>query len=236
MFNRGCLVTGAGRGLGASSPLTCWRKVLRLLLCLGNKLSSISSDVEHLDRALDTNLFLEVGSTLDAKSTLNAICQLNNHGCDLNLLIAMHLSLVLGMFSLSVRYKNGKIPVSTNVFGLARCIRAAIPALRKASNAQIIVIGSAIGHTHSSHATAYAVSKAMSWSLVKCLSAELAPFGIAVNEWIPGPLLTAMNPAAATQPVCRQPDDKLILDFFRYISQMQSPMPSGQSFSLRPQP
>ena len=61
---------------------------------------------------------------------------------------------------------------------------------------QIVVIGSAMGHRHSSHATAYAASKATTWSFVKCLSEELAPFGIAVNEWIPGPLHTSMNTAS----------------------------------------
>ena len=113
---------------------------------------------------------------------------------------------------------------------------AAIPAMQRAQDAQILVIGSAIGHQQSSHASAYAVSKAMAWSLVKCLSLELAPHQIAVNEWIPGPLHTSMNPAAANLPVSRQPDDPLLLNFFRYLCQMKSPMPSGQSFSLRPQP
>ena len=236
LFNQGCLVTGAGRGLGASLVLD--------LLSQGASVAAISRQQVELqqlryrafDETLDANLFLEVGSTLNTQSTLNAISQLNDHGCDLNLLVAN--ASVFGprktFFDCSIT--EWEDSVSTNIFGLARCIKAAIPALRKASSAQIIVIGSAMGHMHSSHATAYAVSKAMSWSLVKCLSEELAPFGIAVNEWIPGPLHTSMNTAASTLPFCRQPDDKLLLDFFRFLCQMQPPMPSGQSFSLRSKP
>jgi len=121
--------------------------------------------------------------------------------------------------------------VTTNVMGLSRSCRAAIPALQQAQDAQILVIGSAIGHRQISHSSAYAVSKAMAWSFVKCLSLELAPAQIAVNEWIPGPLRTSMNPSGS-----REPDDPLVLNFFRFLCEMKAPMPSGQSFSLRPQP
>ena len=124
--------------------------------------------------------------------------------------------------------------VMSNVLGLSRSCRAAIPAL--AQPRMILVIGSAIGHQQSSHSSAYALSKAMAWSLVKCLSVELAPAGIAVNECIPGPLHTSMNPAAKDLAVCRDPDDPLVLGLFRYLSGMKPPMPSGQSFSLRVQP
>ena len=137
-------------------------------------------ELEHLrnrafDAALDKNLFLEVGSTLDTQSTLNAISQLNDHGCDLNLLVANAAVFGPRKTFADCTIQEWEDSVSTNIFGLARCIKAAIPALRKASSAQIIVIGSAIGHMQSSHATAYAVSKGMSWSFVKCLSEELAP-------------------------------------------------------------
>ena len=236
LLNQGCLVTGAGRGLGASLALD--------LLSQGASVAAISRQQRELeqlryrafDEGLDPNLFLEVGSTLDTQSTLNAISQLNDHGCDLNLLVANASVFGPRQTFVDCSIQEWEEAVSTNIFGLARCIKAAIPALRTASFSQIVVIGSAMGHRHSSHATAYAASKAMSWSFVKCLSEELAPFGIAVNEWIPGPLHTSMNTAAATLPECRQPDDKLLLDFFRFLCQMHQPMPSGQSFSLRLQP
>ena len=234
--NRGCVVTGAGRGLGASLVLD--------LLAQGAKVAAISRqnfELQQLkaracDVGLEKNLFLEVGSTLDPHSTLNAISLLNDHGCGLNLLVAN--ASVFGPRDsfLDCSSQDWEESILTNIFGLSRSVRAAIPALRRSSNAQIIVIGSAIGHTYSSHASAYAVSKAMAWSLVKCLSLELASAQIAVNEWIPGPLNTTMNPAAANLPVCRQPDDPLLLNFFRYLCHMQSPMPSGQSFSFRPHP
>ena len=236
MSGRGCLVTGAGRGLGAALALD--------LLDQGATVVALSrqhTELEHLaclasGRGLGTNLLLEPGSTLDPQCTIAAITQLQGRGCELNLLVAN--ASVFGPRELLIESspQAWEDAVITNVLGLSRCCRAAIPAMQRALDAQILVIGSAIGHQQSSHASAYAVSKAMAWSLVKCLSLELVPAEIAVNEWIPGPLHTSMNPSAVNLPVCRQPDDPLLLQFFRYLCQMQSPMPSGQSFSLRLQP
>ena len=236
MSGRGCLVTGAGRGLGAALVLD--------LLDQGATVVALSrqhSELEQLaclasERGSGSNLLVEVGSTLDPQCTSSAISHLNVRGCELNLFVAN--ASVFGPRELLIEssLEAWEDAVTTNVLGLSRSCRAAIPALQRAQDAQILVIGSAIGHKQSSHDSAYAVSKAMAWSLVKCLSLELASAQIAVNEWIPGPLHTSMNPSAGDLPLCRQPDDPLVLNFFRYLCQMKCPMPSGQSFSLRPQP
>ena len=236
LLGQGCLVTGAGRGLGSELVLD--------LLAQGATVVALSRQRHELealqrtasDRAMHGRLLLQEGSTLDAQLTTAAIAQLQANGCRLNLLVAN--ASVFGPRQLlhEAPVEAWEEAVISNVLGLSRCCRAAIPALTEASAAQILVIGSAIGHQQSCHSSAYAVSKAMAWSLVKCLSLELAPLGIAVNEWIPGPLHTSMNPVAQDLPVCREPHDPIVLGLFRYLCQMQSPMPSGQSFSLRPQP
>ena len=236
MAGQGCLVTGAGRGLGAALVLD--------LLDQGATVCALTRQQQELEllqskareRGLADRLLLQEGNTLEAQHTCAAIAQLEARGCELNLLVAN-----ASVFGPRELFHDSPIEaweeaVISNVLGLTRCCRAAIPALSQASAAQILVIGSAIGHQQSTHASSYAVSKAMAWSLVKCLSLELAPLGIAVNEWIPGPLHTSMNPVAKDLPVCRRPDDPLVLGMFRYFCRMQPPMPSGQSFSLRPQP
>ena len=236
LLGQGCLVTGAGRGLGAALVLD--------LLAQGAVVVALSRQREELealqriasDRALPGRLLLQEGSTMEAQHTQSAIAQLQAQGCTLKLLVANAAVFGPRELLLEAPVEAWEAAVIRNVLGLSRCCRAAIPALAEASNAQILVIGSAIGHQQSSHASAYAVSKAMAWSLVKCLSLELAPLKIAVNEWIPGPLHTSMNPVAESLPVCREPDDPMVLGLFRYLCQLQSPMPSGQSFSLRPQP
>ena len=236
LLGQGCLVTGAGRGLGSALALD--------LLSQGASVVALSRQRHELealqrtacDRALAGRLLLQEGSTMETAHTDSAIAQLHTHGCALKLLVANAAVFGPRQLLLEAPVEAWEEAVMSNLLGLSRCCRAAIPALREADNAQIIVIGSAIGHQQSSHASAYAVSKAMAWSLVKCLSLELAPLGIAINEWIPGPLHTSMNPAAKDLPFCREPYDPLVLGMFRYLCQMQSPMPSGQSFSLRMQP
>ena len=61
----------------------------------------------------------------------------------------------------------------SNVLGLSRSCRAAIPALAQAKNSQILVIGSAIGHQQSSHSSAYALSKAWLGRLLNALALSL---------------------------------------------------------------
>ena len=233
----GCLVTGAGRGLGRALALD--------LLAQGATVVALSRQKQELDSLYSywSNLpgctgllLLQTGSTVEPAAISTAIRKLCDTGVCLDLLLAN--AAVFGpreLFHQSTP-QEWEEAVLTNVLGLSRCCRAAIPALSASSRGQILVLGSAIGHQHSTHASAYAASKAMAWSFVKCLSLELAPLGIAVNEVIPGPLATSMNTAAETQPNCRQPDDHAVLGLFRYLCQMQPPMPSGQSFSLRPQP
>ena len=236
MMGRGCLVTGAGRGLGAALALD--------LLDQGATVVALSRQQKELDQLLTVaaqrgfahKLLVQLGSTIDSECTCSAISNLVARGCELNLLVAN--ASVFGPRELFIDSSpvEWEEALTTNMLGLSRTCRAAIPIMQKAQDAQILVIGSAIGHQQSTHASAYAVSKAMSWSFVKCLSLELAPSHIAVNEWIPGPLYTSMNPSADDLPVCRQPDDPLLLKFFRYLCQLERPMPSGQSFSFRSQP
>ena len=236
LAGRGCLVTGAGRGLGSALSLDLLDQGATVVALSRQQCELQQLACSASKRGLRNRLLLEAGSTLEPQCTSSAIAQLAAQGCELNLLVAN--ASVFGPRELLMESspEAWEDAVTTNVMGLSRCFRAAIPAMQQAQDAQILVIGSALGHQQSSHASAYAVSKAMAWSLVKCLSLELAPHQIAVNEWIPGPLHTSMNPAAPNLPVCRQPDDPLLLNFFRYLCQMKSPMPSGQSFSLRPQP
>ena len=232
----GSLVTGAGRGLGAALVLD--------LLAQGSTVVALSHQNRELEQLrikaraedLAERLLLQQGSTLSVQDTVASIARFHSTGCHLNLLVAN-----ASVFGPRQCFQDASVhewedAVMSNVLGLSRSCRAAIPALAQAKNSQILVIGSAIGHQQSSHSSAYALSKAMAWSLVKCLSVELAPAGIAVNECIPGPLHTSMNPAAKDLPVCREPDDPLVLGLFRYLSGMRPPMPSGQSFSLRVQP
>ncbi|MHA6784078.1 SDR family oxidoreductase [Pseudonocardia saturnea] len=68
-----------------------------------------------------------------------------------------------------------------NVKGVWLCVRAAVPAMRRAGGGAITVTGSVMGERARPGFGAYAASKAAANHLAKVLALELAPDGIRVN-------------------------------------------------------
>ena len=232
----GVLITGAGRGLGRALVLAFLQEGATVAALIRNKaeLDSLGREVAEAWPQHRMRLLLQHGSALDRSCILKAVQSLQQATVALDLLIAN-----AGVFGPRQPFHASdpqawEEALLNNVLGLSRTCHACIPALQASGRGQILVLGSAIGHGHSSHASAYAASKAMAWSLVKCLSLEFQPLGIAINELIPGPLHTAMNPAADSLPFCRDPGDPAILALIRYLCTAPGRPPSGQSFSLRP--
>lgn len=128
--------------------------------------------------------------------------------------------------------------VTTNLFGAYYCARAAIPLIKIRGGGRIVMVGSGLGHHgHATH-SAYAVSKAGVWMLVRVLADEVAGDHISVNELIPGPVRTHMT-RPATDPSSvfsiesewiKQPQDVVPLALF--LATHPEPGPTGQSFSL----
>ena len=87
--------------------------------------------------------------------------------------------------------------IDTNLVGAYYCARAAIPHLRRRGAGKIIAVGSGLGHRGVATRSAYACSKAGLWMLTIVLAQELAPYNISVNELVPGPVDTSMNPGGA---------------------------------------
>ena len=88
-----------------------------------------------------------------------------------------------------------------NLRGPALVIRAALPALREASDAAIVNIASLSALKPSPGTAAYAATKAGLVMLGKCLAEELAP--IRVNAICPGIVDTGMTAALMADPATR---------------------------------
>ena len=231
------LVTGASRGLGRGLSQSLLRRGATVLALARN-----AHDLEQLaqekasDPAQSGRLLLQVGSMLDGPVLEQGLQQLHDQAGGLDLLIAN-----AGVYGPRAPFQSAdpaawEEALQINALGLSRCCRACIPALAASDRGQILVVGSAIGHTQGRGSSAYAASKALSWSMVKCLSLDLEPLGIAVNELIPGPVHTAMNPNAEKLPFCRQPHDAAFVELISYLCASVGRPPSGQSFSLRISP
>jgi NADP-dependent 3-hydroxy acid dehydrogenase YdfG len=74
----------------------------------------------------------------------------------------------------------------TNVFGVVRLVRAALPHLRKSKRGRIIQISSAVGHACMPMAGLYAATKHAIEALSESLAGELASTGIKVAIVEPG--------------------------------------------------
>ena len=79
--------------------------------------------------------------------------------------------------------------LETNLLGAYHCVREAIPYLRRADAAKIIMMGSGSRLRTPPRLSAYSAAKAGLWALTRTLASELKQDNIAVNEIIPGPVL-----------------------------------------------
>ena len=129
--------------------------------------------------------------------------------------------------------------LETNLYGAYLTAKYAIPHLRQRGGGQIILLGSGMGHRGMKGSSAYSCSKAGLAMLVRVLAEELREHGICVNELIPGPVDTGLNPAAPSTIIAspegsvewnKQPDDVLPLALF--LAQQPRLGPTGQIFSL----
>jgi 3-oxoacyl-[acyl-carrier protein] reductase len=130
--------------------------------------------------------------------------------------------------------------LEVNLIGAYYCARAAIPYLKRRGAGKIITVGSGIGHRGPAGRSAYACSKAGLWMLTRVLAQELWPFRISVNELIPGPVVTEIDPDSRQQ--CqggvftidsewiKGPEDVVPLALF--LATQPDVGPTAQSFSL----
>ena len=108
----------------------------------------------------------------------------------------------------------------------------------------MIVVGSGSRFLTRPGLSAYSAAKAGLWALTRTLAAELRPFGIAVNEVIPGPVLKEhmLTPEKAREiedadgielasgEWHKTPDD--LAELLVFLATQPRLGPTGQSFSL----
>lgn len=129
--------------------------------------------------------------------------------------------------------------LEVNLVGAFNTAKAAIPALKRSGGGQMIFVGSAgMGHRAAATRAAYATSKAGLHMLVRVLAQELVDDGVAVNELVPGPVLTAfiagrvkqLRQAAGNSEWFKTPEEVVPMAVF--MASQPRPGPTGQTFSL----
>ena len=101
-----------------------------------------------------------------------------------------------------------------------RCVRAALPLLRRAEWARIVNVSAHSTKRQSADIVAYTAAKAALTSLSKNLSLSLAPEGILVNTVSPGSFASAgMRGYVASLPPERNADPDDLVDIMRVIAE-----------------
>lgn len=190
LAGRICLVTGAGRGIGAAIARAAaaqgagvvihyhnsFREAFALLGELekrGTRALAVQADVGD-ERAVDA-MFSLVEQKMGAVDLL-----VNNAGVSLRKLITDT--------SLEDWYR----VMDTNLKGVFLCSRRAISPMIRQRYGRIVNIASIWGLHAGAMECVYAASKGGVVALSKSLATELGPSGITVNAICPGPVETAM--------------------------------------------
>lgn len=133
--------------------------------------------------------------------------------------------------------------IRTNLVGTFLTTRAVLPAMREQQCGQIVYVGSGVGHSPIAGRSAYGASKAGVSHLAKTVAEEVWRHGIAVNEFVPGPVETSMTAGrfrvgetieVLPSERVKTPDEAA--EFVETILRLGPDGPTGQVFSLARRP
>lgn len=129
--------------------------------------------------------------------------------------------------------------IQTNLIGAYYTVQPVLPSMIENRSGKILFIGSGRGRRAAANVADYSCAKAGAWMLMRCLAVELAQYGIAVNEIIPGPVRTGLNSTIDSQQdlvqdpggeYIKKPED--ITDCLLFVaSQSNTQGPTGQTFA-----
>jgi 3-oxoacyl-[acyl-carrier protein] reductase len=244
------VVSGAGRGIGRAIAKAYGAAGAEVFLLArshgeiedaateitagGGKAVALACDVA--DRATLTNVMAEIGS--------------HAGGIDI-MVINAGINVEPGPVAEGDPDKWAQV-INVNVIAAYNQARLAIPQLQAKGGGKILFMGSGRGRRPAPGGSAYAVSKAGLAMLNRTLALELRSSKIAVNEIIPGPVMTAMTGAPSEGVVGEGADSAAELETIRarfpqsewlktpgdivplalYLAGLPNDGPSGQSFSL----
>jgi NADP-dependent 3-hydroxy acid dehydrogenase YdfG len=172
-------VTGASAGIGEAVAREAVAQGARVVLAARRK-----ERVEALARELGAERALGVACDVTRDGDLEAAVERAHVFGPLDAMIANAGFGVGGRFA-QLTLEDYRRQFETNVFGVIRSVRAALPDLRSTRGA-VGIVGSANGYVSIPGWSAYCMSKHAVRSFAECIRHELARDGVAVTHLAPG--------------------------------------------------
>lgn len=179
------LITGASAGIGASAAQHLATRGFRVFGTSRNPdaHAATAPHVEwiELDVHDDASVSLGVARAAEASGGLAAlVCNAGN-----------------GIFGSveEVGLEAARAQFETNFFGVLRCVRAALPDMRRAGRGRIVLVGSLAGRAPIPFQAHYSATKAAVESLALALRNEMVGTGVKVVLVEPGDIDTGFNDA-----------------------------------------
>ena len=236
---RVAFVTGAGRGIGRAIALAFAREGAAVG-CAARTQSEIDDVAAEINAAGGRAIAAQCDVT-DAAAVEGAVADTVEAFGGLDIVVANAGAMNTMLDIESIDPAEFRRVLDVNLMGPFHCARAAVPALKTRGGGHFIVIGSGAGRRAGPGFGPYATSKAGAAMFVRILAQELREDRIAVNEIIPGPVMTKLAGFSAGNeerlrsifPAAewvKSPDDVVPIALF--VVTQPTHGPTGQVFSL----
>lgn len=241
LTGKAALITGGGRGIGRAIVLACAGAGADVAV-LGRTWSEIDAVAAEI-AAMGRLGVAEVCDVTDCTAVDRAVVSAVEKLGRLDILVNNAGGGTERTYIGDDDPENWVRVIELNLHGTYFCTRAALPYLKAAGGANIINIGSGMGHQPRKGNSSYNSAKAGVWMLTRCLAMELWSDGIEVNELIPGPVYTELTsnifPQAGAHPQIegeqiKRPED--VVPIAMFLATHPPGGPTGQSFSLARRP
>ncbi|HEY1830738.1 MAG TPA: SDR family oxidoreductase [Acidimicrobiales bacterium] len=214
------VINGGSAGMGRAAAL-CFAAE-------GARLAILARDPERLDATVD-QLRAAGGQDpvgiptdlTDSSSVENSFAEISERWPHVNVLVNAAGPTDVGIGRLGgISDREWLDTMEIGLLSAVRCVREALPQLRKASWARIVNVSAHSTRRQSPDLVAYTASKAALTSFSKNLSQTLAPEGILVNTVSPGSFLSqGMKAYLSSLPPDRKVDPDSLVDAMRIIAE-----------------
>ncbi len=181
---RRALITGGSKGIGKAIAFELAAEGADLALCARGE-EALEAAAEDLRRKTGVRVFARTADVTDAEAVRAFVDAAAADLGGLDILVNNAGSALPGTFE-EVDEDRWRADLDVKLFAAVRCVRAALPYLKRSDQARIVNVNSIVGRQSAPGYIANSTDRAACLGFNKVLSDNLAKYGILVNSVNPG--------------------------------------------------